>query len=522
MNEPDHNPFTFVKSADANAADTDGRPVEPPSQALPQRLPVLPEGLLGRLWWEGLRTALFMRPAWPRVHATPLAIVLLLAVASGAGVLLERLLIAGQARFHAPSLLMGWFPTAAAVWACWLLASHQQGPHGEAVHHAGPARAAEVFAVLMAQLLPMALIAGLLLVPMARSEDFAGTVTGQWIVWSTWIGLMLWSFLAQAVLLWRSSVRPVWPRLAGVAVMVCAGLLQTWVHPARHWYPDAAASQAAQADDGDDGVEEAAYAPPSFTQEEIEAQTGVLPRRLAELRPLRRGEPGLYAVTFAPNGSEDVFLRESRMVASVMQQRFGAAGHTIELVNHRDTISQWPWATPLNLQRTIAHIGRIMDREHDVLFIHLTSHGAADGELAAEFEPLAVDPVTPQALRQWLDEAGIRWRVISISACYSGSWLPALAEPHTLVMTAADADHTSYGCGRRSPLTFFGRAMYDEQLRQHRSFEQAHAAARIVIAQREQQAGKTDGYSNPQIRMGEAIRPRLAALVGALERPAAH
>jgi hypothetical protein len=108
--------------------------------------------------------------------------------------------------------------------------------------------------------------------------------------------------------------------------------------------------------------------------------------------------------------------------------------------------------------------------------------------------------------------------VISISACFSGSWIAPLSGPGTLVMTAADADHTSYGCGSLSPLTFFGRAMYDEQLRTNtHSFEAAHAAVRPVIAQREKEAGKTDGYSNPQIAIGDAIRGPLRSLQQRLE-----
>jgi hypothetical protein len=87
-------------------------------------------------------------------------------------------------------------------------------------------------------------------------------------------------------------------------------------------------------------------------------------------------------------------------------------------------------------------------------------------------------------------------------------------------MTAADADHTSYGCGSRSELTFFGRAMYDEQLRQTRSFEQAHAQARLVIDQREKDAGKTDGYSNPQIAMGQGMREHLTRLETQLAKAA--
>ncbi len=62
--------------------------------------------------------------------------------------------------------------------------------------------------------------------------------------------------------------------------------------------------------------------------------------------------------------------------------------------------------------------------------------------------------------------------------------------------------------------------MYDEQLRSKTlSFEQAHAAARIVIKQREEQAGKDDGYSNPQIKVGIAIGPYLRRLQGKATPP---
>ena len=92
-----------------------------------------------------------------------------------------------------------------------------------------------------------------------------------------------------------------------------------------------------------------------------------------------------------------------------------------------------------------------------------------------------------------------------------------LANDDTLVMTAADATHTSYGCGRLSELTFFGRAMFDEQLRKTHSFEAAFAAAVPLIREREVEAGKDDGFSNPQIRVGDKIRPLLDALAQRLD-----
>ena len=119
----------------------------------------------------------------------------------------------------------------------------------------------------------------------------------------------------------------------------------------------------------------------------------------------------------------------------------------------------------------------------------------------------------PADLKKWLDQAGVKYRVLSVSACFSGHWIAPLAGPGTLVMSAADATHTSFGCGQDADLTYFGRAVFDEQLRTStRSFEQAHAAARTVIARREKEGGKEDGYSNPQIAVGNAMRAQLQRL----------
>jgi hypothetical protein len=200
------------------------------------------------------------------------------------------------------------------------------------------------------------------------------------------------------------------------------------------------------------------------------------------------------------------------MVAKLLTERFDAGGRVVHLANHPSTARTLPWATQLNLERAVEALAARMDREHDVLVVYLTSHGAADFKLAAAHGPLEVKPVGPADLRRALDRAGIRNRVIAVSACYSGGWVGPLASETTLVMTAADVDRTSYGCGRRSELTFFGRAVFDEQLRQTHSFEQAFAAAVPLIRQREIEAGKEDGFSNPQISVGEKIRPVLRDL----------
>jgi len=448
-------------------------------------------------WWrQGLRSAFLLRPRWDHLQATPRTLALLMLVALLACVVVERLFIDGEALFYWQGLLMGWLGLAITVWVCWMLVPHplDRGP-GQ------PSTAAALISMFAAQALPLIVVYGLILAPLFRSRFF-----GLLSVWpSTDLAAVAvvigWQVAAQSALVWHSGTHRLRSRVGACALLTTSLLLHQAFSPVHRWYPDTNHSSRSDAPESI-----------RLTQELLEIQPQILQERLRDIGRGRRGVIDMYSITFAPYATEDVFRRESEMVATVMQERFAGAGKTIQLVNHRDTVRDWPWATPLNLKRAIDRMAEVMDRDEDVLFIHLTSHGARDGELAADFWPLHVDAVTPQTLKQWLDEAGIRHRVISVSACYSGSWIEPLADSGSLVMTSADATHTSYGCGRGSELTYFGRAMFDEELRSTVSFEKAHAAARITIDRREREAGKSDGYSNPQIRMGNEMRDRLARM----------
>ena len=194
------------------------------------------------------------------------------------------------------------------------------------------------------------------------------------------------------------------------------------------------------------------------------------------------------------------------MVKDLLEERFHARDRVVRLVNNRATAAELPWATTLNLERSLRALADAMDKDRDVLVMYLTSHGGADFKLAAENWPLEVKDLTAEQLRKVLDDLGVRNRVIAVSACYSGGWIEPLQSDDTLIMTAADKEHTSYGCGSKSPLTFFGRAVFDEQLRKTLSFEEAFNAAVPLIKQREIEAKKDDGFSNPQISVGANTR----------------
>ena len=86
----------------------------------------------------------------------------------------------------------------------------------------------------------------------------------------------------------------------------------------------------------------------------------------------------------------------------------------------------------------------------------LTSHGSPAG-LAVK-AGLLTQTLTPSNLADMLARTGVRYKVVVISACYSGVFIPRLANPDTLVITAADAGHPSFGCRDKAKWTYFGNA----------------------------------------------------------------
>jgi hypothetical protein len=445
---------------------------------------------------EGARTGVFKAPRWTGLNTNAGVMAAIVVADLLLAAILQRFYIVGQATFYWQAVTGGWISTALCAWCCYLLSAQDPAQRRPG---AAPG-AAHLLTMALAQGTSMTLGAGVFFVALVRAGIFTEKVLGAWGLFALWLAPVIWMVLAQLVLLWRGGDRRHGPMAIAMLAVVASWVLFYAARPAEFWYP----VEPQQAKDARPYLR--------LTQQLMEAQPQLLARGLARIKPQRAGSTDLYAITFAPYEA-DVFRNESGVVAQVMASRFHADGRVLELVNHAGAVATLPWATTLNLRRAIQRFAQVMDREEDILFIHLTSHGARDGELAANFWPLEVEPLHPAELKQWLDEAGIRNRVISVSACFSGSWIEPLANEDTLVLTAADAQHTSYGCGRKSDLTFFGRAMYDEQLRSHTlSFEQAYQAARQVIERREQEAGKDDGFSNPQMRVGANIRARLAAL----------
>lgn len=239
-------------------------------------------------------------------------------------------------------------------------------------------------------------------------------------------------------------------------------------------------------------------------------QPEMLASALRTLKPQHEHRSDLFFVGFAGYATEDVFSKEVNFAKDLLDRRFGTQGHSINLINHLETRETLPLANGTNLAATLKRIGQLMNRDDDVLVLYLTSHGSEDHALAVSFWPLQLNDITPEKLRAMLDDAGIKWRVVIVSACYSGGFVDALKSDDTLVATAAAADKTSFGCGTESEFTYFGEALFKDQLPREYSFIAALQQTRIEIDAREKR--ENIEASLPQLSVGDAIKTKLESL----------
>jgi hypothetical protein len=219
--------------------------------------------------------------------------------------------------------------------------------------------------------------------------------------------------------------------------------------------------------------------------------------------------PEVFFLGFAGYGMEQVFAREIELAASVVGARYDAGARSLLLVNDRRDLMKWPLASEAALRHALKRLGDIVGEE-DILFLALSSHGERDAAIKITNAGLVPSRLRAEALAEMLRESGIQWKVVIVSACYSGSFVDALADPRTQVITAAASDRKSFGCDDKRQLTYFGEAFYRDALRGAGSLQAAFEAARSELQAKEQRGGITP--SMPQARFDAEVERRLASL----------
>ncbi len=217
-------------------------------------------------------------------------------------------------------------------------------------------------------------------------------------------------------------------------------------------------------------------------------------------------KPRVHVVSFGLWGYQNLFKREAAAAADVLADYFGRSGQVIVRSNNLSRSA----GGIASLRDTLQGLASSIDRQEDVLVLFLTSHGHKEGVAVVASDVRRTSTLSPARLSGMLNATGIRYRVVIVSACYSGVFSDLLDDENTLVITAADANHTSFGCddANTGNYTYFGEAFFGESLKRGVSLDDAFRDAKARVGEREK-TEKLEG-SNPQMKGGAAVRRQLA------------
>jgi hypothetical protein len=210
-----------------------------------------------------------------------------------------------------------------------------------------------------------------------------------------------------------------------------------------------------------------------------------------------------FFVGFAGQGDQRVFAGEIALARKVIAAKFGSAQRSVLLVNDERDMDRLPLASLTALRYALKGVAAHMKLDSDVLFLSLSSHGTPEGELAVSDGGLPLNDLSAADLATALRESGIKWKVIIVSACYAGTFVEPLRDDSTIVIAAAAADRTSFGCSDDRDLTYFGEAFYRDALPTAPDMQAAFAKASEAIAAREQAEKIT--ASNPTAHFGTSL-----------------
>lgn len=216
------------------------------------------------------------------------------------------------------------------------------------------------------------------------------------------------------------------------------------------------------------------------------AQPALLNKAVAAMPKGRRGQAQVFSLSIAAGGSQDIFGREAAAVQSLFARRLGAKSPSIVLSNARKDLYKLPIASRENLDSVLSSIGKRMDPGRDMLLLYITAHGSPKAMVQTDLpDGTWLDPIDARFLAGALDRAGIKRRILVISACFSGSWIPYLKTSDTIVLTAATPYRPSFGCSDKLEFTYYGEAFITGGIGRGLSWKDAYAELQATISQKE-------------------------------------
>ena len=234
-------------------------------------------------------------------------------------------------------------------------------------------------------------------------------------------------------------------------------------------------------------------------------QQSLLNNQFNALKENQAEQKEFYALTIAAYGNQSVFASEVNIINNKLMQFGISENHQITLMNSLDNL-ELPWATHHAIKQSLNQIENKMDINEDILLMYATSHGNAQLGLSINIHNMSLGSITPTQLSNTMQQINIKWKVIIISACYSGVFIDALKDENNIIITAADSTHTSFGCSNDLDMTYFGKAYFQDAFK-NLDFISTFNEAKALVKIREEAQGYE--FSNPQIHVGSNIRKHL-------------
>jgi len=238
----------------------------------------------------------------------------------------------------------------------------------------------------------------------------------------------------------------------------------------------------------------------------------------AQFNALKDNTPNqkdFYSLSVAAYGNQTVFSSEVDIINDILIEHGISKSRQITLVNSMENI-ELPWATHHAIKQSLNSIENKMNTDEDILLMYATSHGNAELGISLNIHNMSLGSITPEQLSNTINDSQIKWKVIIISACYSGVFIDALKDENSIIITAADSTHTSFGCSNDLDMTFFGKAYFQEAFKNLDFISTFNEAKRLVKIREEEQGYE---FSNPQIHVGSNIRNHLGLTTEVIENP---
>jgi hypothetical protein len=236
----------------------------------------------------------------------------------------------------------------------------------------------------------------------------------------------------------------------------------------------------------------------------LAAQDFMMDRALDQLDDERPGVTDLYFVGFAPDARRPGFVADVESARRAMDERWQTKGRSVVLVNSPLTVAERPFATITHLREVLLQIGDLIDADDDVVMVYLAGGSGPDHTLTAVNPPLELVSLSPQGLKQLLDAAGIRWRIVVVSTCYAGAWVDALKDDETAVIASSAADVRGSDCAGSVAPSSFGQAFFTDGMRRSDDVTRAFEVARKSLLDRH--------APQPVMAVGPALDEHLKAL----------